>query len=132
LFDEYGIDYHSNLLASILIQDNKSFFYNEDVRKPSLFPLIKLMVQLRNRFIKSDVDYISSPVADSKGIFYDSNNCGSHLPNNADANGAFNIARKGLMLVERILSTPSDKKLSLIITNEEWLHYVQSQNLINI
>ena len=132
LFDEYGIDYHSNLLASILIQDNKSFFYNEDVRKPSLFLLIKLMVQLRNSFIKSDVDYIFSPVADTKGIFYDSNNCGSHLPNNADANGAFNIARKGLMLVERILSTPSDKKLSLIITNEEWLHYVQSQNLINI
>jgi CRISPR-associated protein Cpf1 len=90
------------------------------------------MVQLRNSFIKSDVDYISSPVADSKGIFYDSNNCASHLPNNADANGAFNIARKGLMLVERILSTPSDKKLSLIITNEEWLHYAQSQNLINI
>lgn len=131
LFDEYGIDYHSNLLDSILKQDNKSFFYNEDVRKPSLFPLIKLMVQLRNSFIKSDVDYIVSPVADKKGVFYDSSNCAAHLPNNADANGAFNIARKGLMLVKRILSTPIDKKLALNISNEDWLHYVQSQNLTN-
>lgn len=131
LFDEYGIDYHSNLLDSILKQENKSFFYNEDVKKPSFFPLVKLMVQLRNSFIKSDVDYIFSPVADKNGIFFDSGNCANYLPNNADANGAFNIARKGLMLVERIQSTSSDKNLSLIITNEEWLRYVQSQNIIN-
>ena len=131
LFDEYGIDYHSNLLDSILKQDNKSFFYNEDIRKPSLFPLIKLMVQLRNSFIKSDVDFIFSPVADKNGVFYDSSNCAVHLPNNADANGAYNIARKGLMLVERITATPPGKELSLIITNEEWLHYAQSQNLNN-
>ena len=131
LFDEYGIKYHSNLLASILIQEKKNFFYNEDVRKRSFFPLLKLMFQLRNSFIKSDIDYILSPVADKNGVFYDSRTCASHLPNNADANGAFNIARKGLMLVERILSTPQDKKLSFTISNEEWLHYAQSQQLIN-
>lgn len=127
LFDEYDIDYHSDLYTSILIQEKKSFFYNEDARKSSLFSLLKLTLQLRNSFIKSDIDYILSPVADRNGVFYDSNKCASHLPDNADANGAFNIARKGLMLVERILSTSSDEQLSLTISNEEWLQYVQSQ-----
>lgn len=131
LFDEYGIDYHSNLFASILKQEKKSFFYNEDVRNPSLFPLLKLTLQLRNSFIKSDIDYIFSPVADKNGVFYDSRTCGNHLPDNADANGAFNIARKGLMLVNRILSTPIDQHFSLTISNEEWLHYAQSQNITN-
>lgn len=131
LFDKYGIDYHTHLFDSILKQGKKDFFYNGNgkEREPSLFPLLKLTLQLRNSFIKSDIDYILSPVADRNEVFYDSNECASHLPDNADANGAFNIARKGLMLVERILSTPIDEKLSLTISNEEWLNYVQSQNL---
>ena len=128
LFDDYGIDYHSHLFNSILKQGKKDFFYNgnEKERKPSLFPLLKLTLQLRNSFIKSDIDYILSPVADKNGVFYDSRICAAYLPDNADANGAFNIARKGLMLVKRILSTSIDQKLSLTISNEEWLHYVQS------
>ena len=127
LFDSYGIDYRSNLLASILIQTKKDFFHSEDVNKPSLLPLLKLTLQMRNSHINSEVDYILSPVADERGNFYDSRTCGSSLPNNADANGAFNIARKGLMLVQRIRSAKDGEKPSLVITNEEWLHYAQSQ-----
>lgn len=127
LFDSYGIDYRCNLLASILIQTKKDFFHNEDVKKPSLLSLLKLTLQLRNSHINSEVDYILSPVADAKGSFYDSRTCGSSLPNNADANGAFNIARKGLMLVERIRSAKDDEKPALTITNEEWLHFAQAQ-----
>lgn len=130
LFDDYGIDYHSHLFESILKQVKKDFFYygNEKERKPSLFPLLKLTLQLRNSFIKSDIDYILSPVADKNGAFYDSRTCADYLPDNADANGAFNIARKGLMLVKRILSTPIDQNLSLTISNEEWLQYAQPKD----
>lgn len=130
LFDDYGIDYHSHLFDYILKQGKKDFFYNdnEKERKQSLFPLLKLTLQLRNSFIKSDIDYIISPVADKNGVFYDSRTCAAYLPDNADANGAFNIARKGLMLVKRILSTPIDKKISLTISNEEWLHYAQPKD----
>ena len=131
LFESYKIDYNCNLLASLLIQDKKDFFYNSDVKEPSLLPLLKLTFQLRNSFIKSDIDYILSPVADKKGLFYDSSKCGPCLPNNADANGAFNIARKGLMLVNRIITTPISEKLSLVISSEDWLKYVQSQHLSN-
>ena len=127
LFDSYGIDYRSNLLASILIQTKKDFFHNEDVNKPSLLPLLKLTLQLRNSHINSEVDYILSPVADAKGNFYDSRTCGPNLPDNADANGAFNIARKGLMLARRIRSAKDDEKPTLTITNEEWLHFAQAQ-----
>ena len=131
LFESYKIDYNCNLLALILIQDKKDFFSNSNVKEPSLFPLLQLTLQLRNSFIKSDVDYILSPVADKNGCFYDSSKCGACLPNNADANGAFNIARKGLILVNRILSTPINEKLSLAISNEDWLNYAQSQQLSN-
>ena len=127
LFESYGIDYNCNLRASILMQDKKDFFYNSNVKKPSLLPLMKLTLQLRNSFIKSDVDYILSPVPDEEGRFYDSRNSGLRLPNNADANGAYNIARKGLMLVNRILSTPIKDRLSLVISNEDWLKYAQTQ-----
>ena len=125
LFESYKIDYKCNLLASILIQEKKDFFYKSNVKESSLLPLLKLTLQLRNS--NSKEDYILSPVANKNGFFFDSSKCGPDLPNNADANGAFNIARKGLILVNRILSTPLNEKLSLTISNEEWLEYAQTQ-----
>ena len=95
------------------------------MKESSLLPLLKLTLQLRNS--NSKEDYILSPVANKNGFFFDSSKCGPDLPNNADANGAFNIARKGLILVNRILSTPLNEKLSLTISNEEWLEYAQTQ-----
>ena len=125
LFESYKIDYSCNLLDSILIQDKKDFFYSSDVKDPSLLPLLKLTLQLRNS--NSKEDYILSPVADKNGCFFNSSKCGPDMPNNADANGAFNIARKGLILVNRILSTSINEKPSLAISNEEWLEYAQQK-----
>ena len=56
--------------------------------------LMKLLLQLRNSMINSEIDYMLSPVSEN-GVFYDSRSCGSNLPIDADANGAYNIARKG-------------------------------------
>lgn len=63
----------------------------------------------------------------TSGKFYDSRTCGKNLPENADANGAYNIARKGLWIVEQIKNTRDDDmaKIKLAISNKDWLRYAQ-------
>lgn len=75
-------------------------------------------------------DYLISPVANDRGEFYDSRNYkGSNaaLPCDADANGAYNIARKALWAINVLKDTPDDmlQKAKLSITNAEWLEYTQ-------
>ena len=85
---------------------------------------------MRNSKTNSEVDYLFSPVADEQGVFYDSRNCGANLPNNADANGAYNIARKGLWVIRKIQSTSIDEKISLAITDKDWLNFVQNKSYL--
>jgi len=119
LFEKYGIDYTSvNLMALILLQTEKSFF-------ESLLFLFKLTLQMRNSITGSEIDYLISPVANGSGEFYDSRTAGATLPQNADANGAYNIARKGMWVIEQIRQTSDFKKLKLAISNKEWLAFVQ-------
>ena len=119
LFDKYKINYSSNLKASILSQDKKEFF-------EELLHLMKLTLQMRNSKTGTDIDYLISPVANQKGVFYDSRIVNDTLPKDADANGAYNIARKGLWVIDQIKETEDLKKLKLAISNKEWLSYVQS------
>ena len=93
--------------------------------------LMKLLVQMRNSITDSDVDYLLSPVADEQGTFYDSRHCGKDLPQDADANGAYNIARKGLWAIKQIQKTPKVKRPNLAITNKEWLNFVQEKPYLN-
>ena len=68
-------------------------------------------MQLRNSKSKdAEIDYIISPVRDENGEFFDSRrfmDCEgtSRLPHNADANGAYNIARKTLYAIDVIKAT---------------------------
>ncbi len=101
--------------------------------KKHLEPLMKLMnllVQLRNSKINSDVDYLISPAADENGNFFDSRQGIETLPLDADANGAYNIARKGLIYVRRIKESDKIEKLRTI-TNQEWLQFVQEKPYLN-
>ena len=65
-------------------------------------------------------DYILSPVKNKNGEFFDSRKNFHSLPIDADANGAYNIARKGLMVIEQI---KRDEKIK--ISNEDWLNFAQ-------
>ena len=85
---------------------------------------MKLLLQLRNSRKNPEEDYILSPVADENGVFYDSRSCGDQLPENADANGAYNIARKGLMLIRQIKEA---KELDNDISNKAWLNFAQQK-----
>lgn len=126
LFNEFGIDYTSDLKASVLSISNADF-YNRLIR------LLSLTLQMRNSIIGSTLpedDYLISPVANDRGEFYDSRNYkGSNaaLPCDADANGAYNIARKALWAINVLKDTPDDmlQKAKLSITNAEWLEYTQ-------
>ena len=49
------------------------------------------------------------------------------MPANADANGAYNIARKALWAIDVLKSTPDEDlgKAKLSIKNKDWLCYAQ-------
>lgn len=120
LFEDHNIDYHHNLQAQILLNDDASFF-EEMLRQ------LGLVLQMRNSITGTTTDYIISPVADEQGRFYCSNDADSSLPNDADANGAYNIARKGLWAVKQMqqASDPTDVKLAM--SNEEWMLFAQQK-----
>lgn len=126
LFNEFGIDYMGNLKDSILSISNADFYKR-------LIKLLSLTLQMRNSITASTLpedDYLISPVANENGEFYDSRNykgTNAALPCDADANGAYNIARKALWAINVLKDTPDDmlNKAKLSITNAEWLEYTQ-------
>jgi CRISPR-associated protein Cpf1 len=123
LFEKYEINYKLNLKDKILQKTEREFF-------EKLLSLFKLTVQMRNSIKNSDIDYIISPVSNAAGEFFDSSSRKPNLSNDADANGAYNIARKGLWAVENIKQADNLKKINLAVTNKEWLQYVQNKTII--
>lgn len=127
LFKKYNIDSSNGLREEILKQEEKDFFMK-------LIRLIKLTLQMRNSISHSPIDYLISPVLDKDGNIFDSRNIPDtvNLPVDADANGAFNIARKGLMIVKQIKETKTEEELDKIewnLSNQDYLSFVQSQHI---
>lgn len=124
LFERYDIDIRGNLKEAISAQSDAQFFKD-------LLVLMKLLLQMRNSVTNSEEDYLLSPVADDSGYFFDSRENIETLPNNADANGAYNIARKGLWVMEQIKEADESSKLKLTVSNKEWLQYAQTKPYLN-
>ena len=120
LFESNSIEYSSNLLAQILLKDDAKFY-------EELLRLLGLILQMRNSITGTEIDYIISPVADGEGNFYCSNNGNEQLPKDADANGAYNIARKGLWAVMQMQQADDPAKVSLAMSNEEWMRFAQEK-----
>ncbi len=120
LFDKYDIDINGNIKEAISEQTDAQFF-------KELLGLMKLLLQMRNSITNSEEDYLLSPVADDSGHFFDSREGISTLPIDADANGAYNIARKGLWVIRKIQETQEGEKPSLAISNKEWLQFAQTK-----
>ncbi len=131
LFEEYQVAYpaHADLREAIALRTEKAFFER-------LLYLFRLTLQMRNSMTGSDIDYLVSPVADPSGVFFDSRrqqalgkdqngHWMAKLPVDADANGAYNIARKGLWVLQQIRQASDFRKMKLAISNKEWLAYVQ-------
>jgi CRISPR-associated protein Cpf1 len=127
LFDANGIAYEDgmDLKPQISKQDSKDFFI-------TLMKALEVTLALRyNNGEKGgrEQDYILSPVADSRGRFFDSRKADATMPQNADANGAYHIALKGLWCLEQIRKTTDFAGVKLAISNKEWLQFKQSKVL---
>lgn len=127
LFEKYNMDYSKNLHQQILNRTEGNFF--ERITK-----LLALTLQMRNSITNNiEVDYLISPVKNDSGDFYDSRNYtgeNAAFPINADANGAFNIARKGAWAVKQIKNADESEyeKTRISIKNDEWLKFAQSNH----
>lgn len=119
-FAGYNVAIDSNLKEEIAKQNSVDFF-------KGLLRLFKLTLQMRNSKTGTNVDYMQSPVADEDGNFYNSETCSKSLPENADANGAYNIARKGLWIVRKIKASGDLKEIKLAVSNKEWLQFAQGK-----
>lgn len=124
LFGKFDINIQGNLKEAICLQTDAQFFRD-------LLDLMKLLLQIRNSKTNSEVDYLLSAVADRQGSFFDSRKGIVTLPDNADANGAYNIARKGLWIIRKIQETPKTEKPTLNISNKEWLLFAQTKPYLN-
>ena len=87
---------------------------------------------------KQEDDYLISPVMADDGTFYDSRKEAakgkdskgrwiSKLPVDADANGAYHIALKGLFLLKNNFNR-NEKGYMENISNEEWFKFAQQKN----
>lgn len=124
LLDDYNVSLDKDIKAQIMDINTKDFFEN-------LIKYFKLVLQMRNSKTGTDIDYIISPVKNKQNEFFDSRKQNEKMPMDADANGAYNIARKGLMFIDIIKET-EDKNLKmpkLFIKNKDWLNYVQKSDL---
>ncbi len=107
--------------AIITNKDLTSEFYKE------FFYYLFLIANTRNSVSSTDIDYIRCPQCG-----FDSRNNFQRHKFNGDANGAYNIARKGIMILEKIKQYKKEngslEKISwgyLVIGIDEWDKFVQ-------
>lgn len=122
LLSDYDIEISSIDLIEKFLDIEKADFYKRFMK------LFALTMQMRNSDDKDDK--LISPVLNKHGEFFETG-FDENKPLNADANGAYNIARKGLWIIEQIKNTDIEQmdKIKLAISNKEWLRYAQEHTL---
>jgi len=123
-----GLDKSKNINQQINNEDNFKW--------KSLVFLWNLLNQIRNTDRKKEEDkndFLQSPVwSEEIQDFFDSRKVDDYkrklkkeFPKNGDANGAYNIARKGLILLKRIRKNPQD--YDSLILDENWDKFAQKE-----
>ncbi len=120
LFDSASIkwDVGDNIKDDICKADDKNFY-------STLSWLLKLTLSLRHSKTGTDDDFVLSPIADADGNFFDSRKATAMQPKDADANGAYHIACKGLWYLEKIQEWDGGSKLDLLMKTNDWFQFVQ-------
>lgn len=115
LMSEFGIALDSrDLKDDILNVETPAFFKR-------FSELFGLMVQTVN--YEDGESYIISPVPGRGGEFFDSRNLISNYPENSDANAAYNMARKGLLLLKTLKEEGVESKSVFSINKVNWLNF---------
>lgn len=126
LLKNENIDFQSGLDLRYDISSIKNTkFYKK------LFKLLQILLSLRHSKTGTDEDFILSPVADKNNIFFDSRNASKTQPMDADANGAYNIALKGLWNIDQIKNWDGKSKLNLAMKNVEWFEFALKKPFLN-
>lgn len=130
IFDEKNIEWASgrNILEDIInvtSEKNNAAFFDK------LYQSFTSILQMRNSVANStnpEDDYLISPVKAADGTFYDSRNYkdSDKLPCDADANGAYHIALKGLYLLKNNFNK-NDKGYIENISHADWFKFVQKR-----
>lgn len=125
LLEKYKIEWKSGDVRQNILQIESVDFYRDFMH------FMSLLLQMRNGDRKTGEDWLMSPVKNSRGEFFETSVGREDYPCDADANGAYNIAKKGLWIVEQIQKTEVDQldKVKLGISNKEWLSYAQEHTL---
>lgn len=123
LLEDNKIDYSDgkDIRKSIALLEVKA----QKILKKQLMEYFLYTIQLRNSNPNTGEDYIISPVLNAEGEFYRSTPDNTSLPIDADANGAYNIARKGLMILDRIGHAKNDEMISLSVSNKDWFEFTE-------
>ena len=125
LFEKYHISWKDGDIKKNILAVEETDFYR------SFMHFMSLLLQMRNSDKKTGEDWLISPVKNSRGEFFRTYEKNKGYPCDADANGAYNIAKKGLWIVEQIRKTEIEQmdKVKLAISNKEWLAYAQEHVL---
>ena len=128
LLGDNNIDYTNgeNIIDEIIKAENitmaKAAFLDAFINN------INLTLKMINLHNNKENDFIISPVKNNDGEYYDTRYTNEKLPQTPDAHGAYNIALKGLLLIQRIQNFDSNNgKLNLAISNNDWLSFMQQQ-----
>lgn len=119
--EERGIEYkHWQDLRPVLAKGDK------DILKPFIDGL-KVVLRLRYEDSQGN-DVLISPVKKAHGIFFNSSQIKKEdkLPIDPDANGAYHIALKMLMLYEQKIKK-HNSQLDLKIANKDWFDYASQR-----
>lgn len=123
LFEDYGIDYVNKNVKEQLLNIEHAAFYKRFIWTFSI------MMQMRNSNQETGEDYVISPVKNSNGTFFKTGTS-ECVPADADANGAYHIARKGWWIIEQIQKMNNEELKKIpVMKNGEWLQYMQENPL---
>ena len=139
LFDKQGINWSSednviDQIQAVQAERENCAFYD------GLYRSFTAILQMRNSVpnsSKEEDDYLISPVMAEDGSFYDSREEAekgkttdgkwiSKLPVDADANGAYHIALKGLYLLQNNFNLNENGYIENI-SNADWFKFVQEK-----
>ena len=132
-FDEFGINWHNeenfiDSLQTVQAEKANASFFDELLRS------FNTTLQMRNSIPNSEIDYLISPVKADDGTFFDSREQlalgkNAKLPIDADANGAYHIALKGLYLLQNDFNR-NEKGVIQNISNADWFRFVQEKEYL--
>lgn len=131
IFDDFGINWNNNeknfidSVHTIQAEKSNAKFFD------TLLRMFNATLQMRNSIPNTEIDYLISPVKSEDGTFFDSREElkkgeNAKLPIDADANGAYHIALKGLYLLENDFNR-NDKGVIQNISNADWFKFVQEK-----